>query len=88
MIDLALHEVFVAIKDRQIKWQDFRDVGIEEYYCDYYYAEDELYVIRDRIFDSIMFVKAKSPKEAYKIWRDEIDAVESAMSSVIEAEGE
>lgn len=80
MIDLALHEVFVAIKDRQIKWQDFRNVGIEEYYFDYYYAEDELYVIRDRIFDRIEFVKAKSPKEAYKKWRDQIEAVASAMS--------
>lgn len=80
MVDLALHEVFVAIKDKQIKWQDFRNIGIEEYYFDYYYAEDELYVIRDRIFDSIEFIKAKSPKEAYKIWRDQIGAVGSAMS--------
>ena len=63
-IDGAFWMIFKAISQREIRFNDFNSVGISEDYYDYYYAEDELYVIRDRIFDTIEFVRARSPKEA------------------------
>ena len=52
--------------ENQIKWQTFPD---EEKcgggYYDYYYAENGLYIIHDRISDSMYFVRARSPKEAF-----------------------
>ena len=69
-IDDAFTMVFNAIAQRSIKWNDFHKVGIDEDYHDYYYAENELYIIHDRIFDSIEFVKAKSPKEALQKFDD------------------
>ena len=74
-IDRAFAMIFKAISSRAIKWNDFRKVGVEEDYFDYYYAEDELYVIHDRIFDTIEFVKAKSPKEALQSFKDVREAV-------------
>lgn len=70
MIDKAIHEMFTAIKNRQIKWNDFQDIGVNEWYHDYYYAEEDLYLIHDRITDNIEFITAKSPKKAYETWRE------------------
>ena len=63
-INEAFWEIFRAISNREIRFHDFNAVGVNEDYYDYFYAEDELYVIRDRIFDTIEFVRARSPKEA------------------------
>lgn len=71
VIDKAFHEVFGSIKD--IKWNGFRSEWFDDYeqlhecydYYDYYYAESELYIIRDRIRETLYFVQAKSPYEAY-----------------------
>lgn len=70
MIDKAIHELFTAIEKHQIKWNDFQDIGVDEWYHDYYYAEDNLYLIHDRITDSIEFITAKSPKEAHEAWSE------------------
>lgn len=67
-IDSGFHSLW-NIKDN-IKWNDFRKVGVEEDFYDYYYAEDELYVIRDRIRGSMYLCKAKSPKEAWQSFED------------------
>ena len=56
-------QTFVKDLD-QILWQDFKRVGINEDYYDYYYAENEHYIIRDRITEQLYFTKARSPKEA------------------------
>lgn len=69
-IDRAFWMIFKAISNRAVKFNDFNSVGISEDYYDYYYAEDELYVIHDRIFDTIEFVRAKSPREALQIFRE------------------
>ena len=60
--DNSIHDVFKYFGE--CRWHDFRDVGIEEDYYDYYYAENCLYVIRDRILEKFFFVKAYSPKQA------------------------
>lgn len=60
--DTRVHDFYVDVEN--IPWRDFKDVGLQEYYYDYYYAEDELYLIRDRISLAIWFIEARSPKEA------------------------
>lgn len=60
--DKILQEASKIIKN--LSWCDFSTVGIEDFYFDYYYAESELYLIKDRINDSIYFVSARSPAEA------------------------
>ncbi len=64
-LDAAFHEVYEAI-DRNIYWQDYRPFGIDDDYHDFYYAEDELYIIRDRTTHDLYFVKAKSPYKAFE----------------------
>ena len=74
-VDTAFHMIHRQITNGGIKWNDFRKVGVEEDYHDYYYAEDELYVIRDRIFNRLTLVKARSPKEAMEKFNSEVEAV-------------
>ena len=65
---MKIHEafwvIFKAMSNKEIRFHDFNAVGVNEDYYDYYYAEEELYVIHDRIFDTVEFVRARSPKEA------------------------
>lgn len=68
-LDKAFH--LVASATENIYWHDFREVGLDEPYYDYYYAEDELYIIRDRVYLRLWFCKAKSPKEAWQKYEDE-----------------
>ena len=60
--DTRIHDAYSDFKN--IVWLDFKRVGINEEYYDYYYAEDELYIIRDRITEMLYFTEARSPKEA------------------------
>ena len=69
------YEIFV--KGKSIKWNEFpTESRCGCGYYDYYYAGDELYLVRDRIIGEIYFVKAKSPKEAIEK-RDECIAIEA-----------
>lgn len=68
-LDKAFHKAAWAAEN--IYWQDFRGVGIDEPYYDYYYAEDQLYVIRDRVHLSLWICKARSPIEAWQKYEDE-----------------
>lgn len=45
-----------------VKWNDYPD----DYYHVWYYAEGEIYVIRDVMVDTFAFIEAKSPEEAYE----------------------
>lgn len=67
-LDKAFHLVKAAMDN--IHWCDFRDVGLDEPYYDYYYAEDELYVIRDRVYLWVWLCRARSPKEAWRKYED------------------
>lgn len=68
MIDNKIHEVFETLKNG-VRWHDFSEVGIEEHYMMYYYAEDRLYVIRDCMLDNYYFVEAGSPGKALEKYR-------------------
>ena len=80
-IEEAFWTIYRAISQKAIRFHDFNAVGVKEDYYDYYYAEDELYVIRDRIFNTIELVRAKSPKEAIQIYRDVREDVARAMAA-------
>lgn len=71
-IDNAFQMIHNAILNKAIKWNDFRSVGVEEDYHDWYYAENQLYVIRDRIHDNIRLIRAKSPAMAWETIQIEI----------------
>ena len=74
-IDDAFQMIYKALVNRAIKWNDFRDVGVEEDYHDWYYAENQIYVIRDRIFDRLTLIRARSPKMAWKIFEKDVRSV-------------
>ena len=65
--DMRIHDFYNDLKN--IRWLDFKTVGLDEPYNDYYYAEDELYIIRDRVTECIFFTEARSPKEAFENMR-------------------
>lgn len=69
-IDKKIHDVFDYFSGKEIRWHDFQEVGVDEYYYDYYYAEDCLYVIRDRVYEKYYFVEARSPKQALDAMKD------------------
>jgi len=64
-MDKNIHLFYENIKN--IPWLDFKVVGLENKFYDYYYAQEELYLIHDKISDAIWFIHAKSPKEALYI---------------------
>ena len=65
-IDKLIHDLY----DYKIPWRDFSDVGLDEPYYNYYYAEDRLYIIKDNMSSCMWFVEATSPAEALKIIKD------------------
>ena len=71
MIDKKIHEVKDFLLGNDILWHDFREVGRDEPYYDYYYAEERLYIIRDRVTQHMAFIEASSPGNAIDIYREE-----------------
>ena len=49
-------------KNGRIKWNSFNNKSLKSF--EYYYAENELYVIRHKELQSLQFVYARSPREA------------------------
>lgn len=85
MTDEAIHQVYEAF-NKGVRWRTFRGVvnaELEDYagsQLDYYYAEDNLYVIRDKESMQYFFIEARSPELALANFRDFYTrAVESAM---------
>ena len=80
--DEMVHKVYEQFCNHKIgvRWHDFHGVGIDEDYYDYYYAENQLYVIRDRIMEKFWFVEARSPREALDKMNDLADDIGMAMS--------
>lgn len=74
-IDKAIHEVYEYFNGTEVRWHDFHEVGGDEPYYDWYYAEDRLYVIRDRIFHRFEFIEAKSPMDTITIMNDTVKSV-------------
>ena len=74
-IDRAFRMVYEALNKKAIRWNDFRPVGVDEDYHDWYYAEDRLYVIRDRIFQRLTLIEANSPADAWRKLEEEVECV-------------
>lgn len=79
MIDELIQDFFKKVVQlRNLNWKQFefggqdfnyysdRELDIISDYYEYYYAENELYIIRDTRLNSIYFAYARSPKEALK----------------------
>ena len=75
MIDKQIQKVHNFLSGKEIRWHNFSEVGIEEDYHDYYYAEDRLYLIRDNMVGSIYLIEAGSPGEALQIIKDRWDSL-------------
>ena len=82
MNDIKIHEVHEYLSGEEIRWHDFREVGVEEDYYDWYYAEDRLYIIRDRVMTTYYFVEARSPVDAMKKYREHREDIARAMGGV------
>ena len=83
-LDEQLHEIFHAFENHEILWRDFKDVGIDETYYDYYYAEGGPYIIRDRVMEEYFFVEARNPKEAFDSYMERHTDVASALDCMAE----
>ena len=68
-IDDAIQMIYNAMLHKKIKWNSFEIAGIEDNYADWYYAEHQIYAIRSRLTDTLYFVRAINPKEAYQAWQ-------------------
>lgn len=79
--------IYYLTTDGEVKWNDFPSVGVDNHYYLWYYAENRQYVIRDVMTDTFFFVKARSPKEAYEIYRDRWDEAMKAGAWVDEDGG-
>lgn len=55
----VIHQAFNILKN-DVMWTAYEDAP----YFEYFYAEDELYIIRDTTIGNYMFIKAKSPDKA------------------------
>lgn len=64
-IDKLLHEYYEkVIEGDEVKWVVLpKEMGWNKH-KKYYYAGDDLYIIKDENIDRILFIRAKSLKEA------------------------
>lgn len=62
-VDASINRFFNSIV--HLRWINFPDLGLNEAFYSYYYAEARLYIIRDDLTDQFFFVKADSPKDAF-----------------------
>ena len=62
-VDVSINRFFNSIV--HLRWISFPDLGLNETFYNYYYAEARLYIIRDGLTDQLFFVKADSPKDAF-----------------------
>ena len=69
--DKMIQYVYEYLQSRVgARWHDFQEVGLDEPYYDFYYAEDMLYIIRDRLMETYYFTRARSPKEALDAFKE------------------
>ena len=61
-------------------------MGKDEQWYSYYYAENRLYIIRDGMTDQLFFVKADSPKDAFRKFKTAMEEAQNAGSYVDEDE--
>lgn len=86
--DKAIHEVYNYFEGKEIRWHDFSEVGLDEPYSRYYYAEECLYVIQDVMIGSLWFCEASSPAMALATYKFRLDEAMKAGAYVDEEEWE
>ena len=64
MIDEKIHQVSEFFKN--CKFENIEPYINKKSVYEFYYAENELYVLRTKYSKEYSFIKAKSPKEAYE----------------------
>ena len=64
--DEAIHELFRADEEKNVKWNFFPNIGLCEAYYLWYYAENRLYIIKDCMTNGLYLIEARSPTEAFK----------------------
>ena len=80
MDDTIRKAIFHLTTAGEVKWNDPQRLGIKDPYSVWYYAEKEQYIIRDVMTDMYFFVKARSPKEAYKKYKKRMEEAMKAGS--------
>lgn len=83
--DSQIHGVFAYFEGDEIRWHDFKEVGLDEPYYDWYYAEGRLYVIRDRIAEWYWFCYASSPKDAMEQFKEMIQMMPTATDVAVQS---
>lgn len=84
IIDNKIQDVFKFLFGRDILWHDFKEVGCDETWYMWYYAEDRLYLLRDVMTDAIWFVEAGRPADALAALKLRISEAEHAGEWVVE----
>ena len=64
--DEAIHELFRADEEKNVKWNFFPNIGLCEAYYLWYYAENRLYIIKDCMTNGLYLIEARSPTKAFK----------------------
>lgn len=77
-IDKSIHEVYEKLNNGYIRWHDFQEVGVDEHYYQWYYAENRLYVIQDVMTGEWWFVMARSPVNALAMYKERLSEVARA----------
>ena len=86
-VDKALHGAFEELEN--VKWMEFDKVGVKGADgLDYYYAESELYVIHGKLTGRIMFIEARSPKEAFEKYKEVVSEAMVLVSGGVEEDVE
>lgn len=75
-VDVSINRFFNSIV--HLRWIDFPDLGLNEAFYSYYYAEARLYIIRDGLTDQLFFVKADSPRDAFLKFHKRLEDVLNA----------
>ena len=87
LLDIWLHWFYEnCINGKYVIWHSFPEMGMGELYCNYYYAENRLYIIRDGMTGQLYFVKAGSPKDAFRKFKTAMEEAQNAGSYVDEDE--
>lgn len=83
-IDKCAHELFYALKNNAIPWHSFHEVGVDEDYNVWCYAESGLYMVKGVFTDAVCFVEASCPKKALEDVKSRFDKTWSEMNPDVE----